>query len=179
MVSMQLKWPSVIAQPLAALSMVLAAGHAPPLSLDCLVRSTGLGFSKEGVAVARVMLLFCMLFVMLSVLLLLELVYWYVGLLRRQFRFPRKPAVSLWHLVTRCMQLITLAAVFFFYPSLVRTCLQVFVCLPVQTGGSTAEVQRGWAGNANMQCGTGAHAVLRPTIYSCLFRHHGCPVCVF
>jgi hypothetical protein len=179
MASMQLQWPPVIAQPLAALSMVLAAGHAPPLSLDCLVKTAGLGFSKEGVAIARVVLLFCMPFVMLSVLLLLELVCWYGGLLlRRQFRYPRKPAVSFWHLVTCRMQLITLAAVFFFYPSLVRTCLQVFVCLSVHTGESTADVQRVWAGYANMQCGAGAHAVLRPTIgiIGVLFVCIGMPV---
>jgi hypothetical protein len=63
------------------------------------------------------------------------------------------------------MHLITLAAVFFFYPSLVRTCLQLFVCLPVHLGAdSTKEVQRVWAGHSDMQCGTGAHALLRPTV---------------
>jgi hypothetical protein len=177
--SMQLQWPPVISKPLAALGTVLAAGHAPPLNLDCLVPAIGLELSKESLAVVRVVALFCMPFVMLTVLLLLELACWCGGLLlQRRFNIPRKPAVSFKHLVTCRMQLITLAAVFFFYPSLVRTCLQVFVCLPVHSGDTTTGITHKWAGYANMQCGTGAHAVLRPTvgIIGVLFVCLGMPV---
>ncbi|KAF6259372.1 hypothetical protein COO60DRAFT_1017537 [Scenedesmus sp. NREL 46B-D3] len=161
--SMQLQWPPVIAQPLAALGTILAAGHAPPLSVDCLITSLGLALTGESVAVARVVLLFCMPFVMLLVLLLIELSGWGLMLpLHRSFQFPRKPVVSYRHLVYCRMHLITLAAVFFFYPSLVRTCLQLFVCLTVHTGAGAT--QRAWAGYANMQCGSGSHAILRSTI---------------
>jgi hypothetical protein len=177
--SLQLQWPPVIAKPLAALGAVLAAGHARPLNLDCFILAIGLEFSRESLAVVRVVALFCMPFVMLTVLLLIELACWCCGvLLRQHYHIPRKPSVSFWHLVTCRMQLITLAAVFFFYPSLVRTCLQVFVCLPVHTGDGTVEIKRVWAGYANMQCGTGAHAVLRPTvgIIGVLFVCLGMPI---
>lgn len=163
--SMHLQWPDIIAKPISALSAVLSAGHAPPVTSDCILVASGMQ-QAESRAIARSIFVVLLPLFVLAVLLASELLCWW-GLRWMRHKCWQRTArmtVSFQHLVKCRMHLITLAWIFFFYPQLARTCLSMFVCVPVTDATPDAGTQLFWGGYTNIQCGTGWHQVLRSTI---------------
>jgi hypothetical protein len=155
--SVRIEWPKSLAAMFTAVSFVLSSSTGELLSPECLVQasissSSSSSVSQQGIpqALMRHIIYVLLPLVTMVAVVLLHLAAWCVyDLYRRCFSKSAAPRlVSAKQFMEGRIRVIVMVVLFFFYPSLLRVCLSMFACCPLDVAGQAGTGSMYAAANA-------------------------------